>query len=246
MPTIITIGGASARGFGLTASKREPPGSITYNNGYTGPSYQPIGYTKVTVTCRGSRGTNSGYGGSGVYQDAGNGSVATNNNVPVANLMIYCPSGVRQSQWSGGGSGGTGATVTVSAYNGLAGGAVCAATWTGGLLVAAGGGGSASFNTSSAPSRYGGYEGSGSALGDNAYPPFNSNGTSSPPIGACYYGGGGGGGGYSLGGGAGSHRNGGRAGGNGATPTTTGPGSYGYTSLSTTSTTSGFAVVSWP
>lgn len=243
MPTIITIGGASARGFGFAGKSKEPPGSITYANGYSGASYQPIGYTTVTVTCRGSVGTYSGYG-TGVYQDAGKGSVATNNNVPVANLMIYCPSGVRISQWSGGGSGGTGAPVTVTPYSGLAGGAVCAATWTGGLLVAAGGGGSASFNVTGV-SRYGGYEGSGSALGDNAYPPSNSNGTSSPNVGACYYGGGGGGGGYSLGGGAGSHRNGGRAGGNGATPTTTGPGSYGYTSLSTTSTTSGFAVVSW-
>lgn len=243
MPTIITIGGASARGFGFAGSSKEPPGSITYANGYSGASYQPIGYTTVTVTCVGSRGTASGYGAS-PYQDAGSGSVAVNNSVPVANLMIRCPSGVRVSQWSGGGSGGTGAPVTQSAFNGLAGGAVCAATWTGGVLVAAGGGGAASVAYSRV-SRYGGYEGSGTALGNNAYPPSSSDGASSPNVGNCYYGGGGGGGGYSLGGGAGSVNNGGRAGGNGATPTTTGPGSFGYTSIATTSQQSGYAIVAW-
>lgn len=243
MPTVITIGGAAARGFGLTAGVKEPPGSITYNNGYSGASYKPKGYSTVTVVCYGSYGTNSGYGGS-PYEDAGKGSVATNTAVPVATLMIYCPSGVRVSQWPGGGSGGTGATVSQTNWNGHAGGAVCAATWTGGVLVAAGGGGSSSYSTSRV-SRYGGYEGSGTALGNNTYPPSTNNGVSSPNVGSCYYGGGGGGGGYSLGGGAGSTNNGGRAGGNGATPSPTGTGSYGYTSLSTTNQQAGYAVVSW-
>ena len=243
MPTIITIGGASARGFGFAGRSTEPPGSITYANGYSGPSYQPIGYANVTVTCYGSRGTNSGY--SGTYPDAGKGSVATNNSVPVASLMIRCPSGVRTSQWSGGGSGGTGAPVSQSAYNGLAGGAVCAATWTGGVLVAAGGGGSASYATGGNPNRVGGYEGMSTTVPTALFNSSGSNGADAPSVGACYYGGGGGGGGYSVGGNAGLTNSGGRAGGNGNAPSPTGTGSYGYTSIATTSTASGFAVVSW-
>lgn len=242
MPTIVTIGGASARGFGLTASSIEPPGSITYNNGYTGPSYQPRGYITVTVTCRGSHGTLSDYG-SAPYVDAGKGSVAVNNNVPVASLMIYCPSGVRISQWPGGGSGGTPGVSAMS--NGVAGGAVCAATWTGGVLVAAGGGGKSGGSTSS-QGRFGGYEGMSTSFPNSNTPSSGNNGANAPSVGACYYSGGGGGGGYSVGGFAGGTNVGGRAGGNGATPTTTGPGSFGYTSLSITSNTSGFAVVSWP
>lgn len=242
MPTIITIGAMGPRGFGLTGGAKEPPGSITYNNGYSGASYKPIGYSTVTVTCYGSWGTSGGYGASRGYPNAGNGSTATATNVPVANLMIYCPSGTRISQWSGGGNGGLGGVVAVPAFNGAAGGAVCAATWTGGVLVAAGGGGYAS--RTDRLTRLGGYENSGTALGDNATPPTNSNGANAAG-GGCYYGGGGGGGGYSLGGGGGSNNNGGRAGGNGATPSPTGTGSYGYSSLSFSNSSNGFAVVSW-
>lgn len=239
MPLLETRGSLAAKGFGFTGGSKEPPGTYTFNNGFSGLSYQPKGWTTVTVTLYGGCGTNNKNLSS--FSSYGLGSTVVKTNVPVSSLNIYCPNGVYTSQWSGGGNGGIGATASVNPFNGGYGGAVCAATWSGGTLVAAGGGGNAS--NQSRTSRQGGIEGTNYGSGGNASSGSNgANGIGSP----CYYGGGGGGGGYSVGGYGGSTNQGGNAGGNGATPSPTGTGSYGYSAITVgTSSGLGYATISW-
>lgn len=64
MPLISTFGAASARAFGLQASSKEEPGSWFAPEGQDlAASYEPAGYSSVTITIVGVNG-GSGYGGS--------------------------------------------------------------------------------------------------------------------------------------------------------------------------------------
>jgi len=244
MPLLETRGSASARGFGLFGgSNREPAGSYTFANGFSGASYVPLGWATVTVTLYGS-------GGAGMpsytNSTSGTGSIVTKTGVPPSTLFIRCPTGRTTSQWSGGGSGGTGAVMTNTGYNGNPGGAVCAATWASraSVLVAAGGGGDST--SPSRASNAGGTEGTN--YGDGSVASTTNNGANGGGGGGCYYGGGGGGGGYSKGGNGGSVKNGGNAGGNGAAASASGTGSFNYSTVAVGGSGNaglGFAKISW-
>jgi hypothetical protein len=220
---------------------KEPAGSYNFANGFSGSSYKPQGYTTVTLTLRGSGGRRLNNNQNAVY---GLGSIVTKNNVPVATLNIYCPSGNRVSQWAGGGSGGVKGVTSTVVYDGGDGGGVCAATWDNGssVMVAAGGGGGCYVENR--VGRQGSIEGTTYGSSFQSTPAGNNGGNGSGA--SCYYGGGGGGGGYSQGGAGGSVNVGGRAGGNGATPSTGGPGSYNYDTITVGAHSGGgTATISW-
>jgi hypothetical protein len=237
---IITRGAASAKGFGFAGGDgKAPPGTYTFPLNYVGYNYYfPVGWPLVNISVYGS-------GGASYYQSDGGGygSKATKNNVSASSIYIYGPTSRTASSWYGGGYGGAGGSASVTPYTGGNGGAVCAATFSGGsgLVLAAGGGGKSPTGT---PSARGGIEGTNYQDAQGSGPSGTCGG--SGYSGGCYSGGGGGGGGYSTGGNGGARRNGGNAGGNGGTPSSSGPGSYGYDTLVVASNAGqGYAELSW-
>lgn len=243
MPILETRGNACAMAFGfLTGEPPEAPGEYSFPNGFQGASYQPSGWSNVTVTLNAP----GGKAGSNPYSNP-SGSTVERTGTPVSDLYISMPSHKAQPN-SNGGSGGSGGNISggPAVYKGYDGGGAAVAYWNSAadVLVGAGGGGS-SFETSQ-ERRRGKYEGDPSTQG-NAPNSGSGNNGGNGSSGSCYYGGGGGGGGYSTGGNGGTINAGGKAGGNGAVASPTGTGSYNYTSV-TVGNNNGFtydAKISW-
>jgi len=205
MPTLITLGGATARGFGQTAGNAKVVGSQSYTTAGTYSWIVPAGVTSISVVAVGAGGTgyDSGGGGGGLgYKN--NISVTPSNSYTVVVGATCYPGGTSYFCNSGlvagnGGSGGCHRHSSTSVGNGHGGDFVGDGGGKGGWGLygycnPAGGGGAAGYNGQCWGGSYCGCGGSASGRGGTF-------GIACRYQGQAGYNGGGGGGGADGGGG---------------------------------------------